>query len=70
VPEPASGAQTRVERLTFSVAEVAEALGCTRQHITNLIARGEIPSLKLGRRRLIRRQALDAELARREADPS
>lgn len=28
-------------------------LGCTRQHIQNLIARGELRSVKLGHRRLI-----------------
>jgi excisionase family DNA binding protein len=42
-----------VERLAYSPAELADALGCTRVHVQNLIARGELRSVKLGRRRLI-----------------
>jgi excisionase family DNA binding protein len=41
------------DRVAYSPSEVASRLGVTRQHIHNLIARGEIPSVKLGRRRLI-----------------
>lgn len=41
------------ERLAYSPAELAKAVGCTRQHIQNLIARGELRSIKLGNRRLI-----------------
>jgi len=41
------------ERLAYSPAEFAAAVGCTRQHVQNLIARGEIPSVKLGRLRRI-----------------
>ncbi len=41
------------QRLAYSPAELATALGCTRQHIQNLIARGELRSVKLGNRRLI-----------------
>lgn len=47
------------ERLAYSPAEVAAKLGCTRTHIQNLIARGELPSVKLGRRRLIPRTVID-----------
>jgi excisionase family DNA binding protein len=61
MPEP-------VDRLAYSPAEVAAALGCTRQHVTNLIAAGVVPSLKLGRRRLIRRDALEAVLAELERE--
>jgi excisionase family DNA binding protein len=50
------------ERLAYSPAEFAAAVGCTRQHVQNLIARGEIHSVKLGRRRLIPRAAIDALL--------
>jgi excisionase family DNA binding protein len=42
-----------VERIAYSPAEVAVALGVTRAHVQNLIARGELPSFKLGARRLI-----------------
>ncbi|MGH9151160.1 MAG: helix-turn-helix domain-containing protein [Acidimicrobiales bacterium] len=51
--------QAEVERLAYSPAEIAHALGCTRQHIQNLIGRGELPSVKLGRKRLIPRHVVD-----------
>ena len=53
------GVRDAIERLAYSPTEVAAALGVTRQHIQNLINRGEIPSTKLGRRRLIPRSFLD-----------
>ena len=55
--------QAEVERLAYSPAELAQRVGCTRQHIQNLIARGELPSVKLGRRRLIPRHVVDALLS-------
>lgn len=60
---PATSPPESVERLTYSMAESAELLGVTRQHLHSLIRTGVIPSLKLGRRRLIRRDALNAVLA-------
>ncbi len=60
---------TGVERLAYSPAEVAAALGCTRQHVQNLIARGELRSVKLGRRRLIARHVLTDLLGIDEATP-
>jgi excisionase family DNA binding protein len=48
-----------VERLAYSAAEVAEAVGCSTLHIRNLIARGDIPAVRLGRRVLIRRAVLE-----------
>jgi excisionase family DNA binding protein len=41
------------ERLAYSVPETARRVGVTRQHIHNLIARGEIRSVKVGRSRRI-----------------
>ncbi len=55
-------------RLAYSSTEVASSLGCTRQHVENLIRAGVIPSLKLGRRRLIRAQVLDDLLAQLESE--
>jgi excisionase family DNA binding protein len=60
---------TDIERLAYSPAEVAAALGCTRQHVQNLIARGELQSVKLGRRRLIPRQVLADLLGVDQATP-
>ncbi len=54
-------------RLTLSTAEAAEVLGMSRAGVYNLIKDGTIPSLSLGRRRLIRRDALVALLTRLEA---
>jgi excisionase family DNA binding protein len=45
------------ERL-LSVAEVAEELGLSRTTGYDLLWSGEIPSLKIGRRRLVRRRDL------------
>lgn len=39
----------KVERLAFSPAEAAEALGVSRQHVYHLIERGAIRAVKIGR---------------------
>jgi excisionase family DNA binding protein len=49
----AATTDTDEPRLGYSPAEFAAAFGCTRQHVQNLIARGELPSIKLGRLRRI-----------------
>jgi excisionase family DNA binding protein len=46
------------EPLAYSPGDAADALGISRQHLYNLMRDGTIPSVKLGRRRLIRREAL------------
>jgi excisionase family DNA binding protein len=58
----APAVQAKIERLAYSPAEFAAAVGCSRQHVQNLIARGELRSVKLGRKRLIPRAAVDALL--------
>lgn len=50
-------------RRAYSPKEFADIVGCTRQHVQNLIARGELPSFKLGNRRFIPVQALDDLIA-------
>lgn len=52
-----------VERVAYSPAEFAAAVGCSRQHVQNLIARGELPSVKLGAKRLIPLSVLEQVLA-------
>lgn len=54
------------DRLAYSPAEAAQALGISRARLYQLIEDGSIPSLKLGRRRLIRAEALVALLDRLE----
>jgi excisionase family DNA binding protein len=56
-------ARIEVERIAYSPAELAAAVGVTRQHIQNMINRGEIASVKLGRRRLIPADVVERLLA-------
>jgi excisionase family DNA binding protein len=44
------------ERLTFTVDEVARLLGISQSGAYDSIARGEIPSLSIGRRVLVPRE--------------
>ena len=55
------------ERLTLSVEEAAGALGISRALAYELVARGELPSLRLGRRIVVPRRALIALI---DDDPS
>lgn len=59
--------KTNVERLAYSVREAAEALGMSQATINLHISTGTIPSVKLGGRRLIRRDVLDALLRGEDA---
>ncbi|MEM9466817.1 MAG: helix-turn-helix domain-containing protein [Actinomycetota bacterium] len=47
------------EPLAVSPARAAELLGVSRQHIYNLIERGQLPRVKLGRATRIRRADLE-----------
>ncbi len=46
-------------RQTFTVEEAAEILGIGRNSAYEAIRRGEIPALRLGRRLVVPRQALE-----------
>ena len=46
-------------KLCFSVTEAAKQLGVCRNHLYSYIDNGELPSFKMGQRRLINREALD-----------
>lgn len=50
--------QTPEERLVYTVAEAGELLGISRAFALKLVARGEIPVICLGRRRLVSKVAL------------
>lgn len=52
------------DRLTMTVQETAEALGISRNSAYQLVRQGEIPSVRLGRRLVIPKQALTAWLER------
>lgn len=49
-------------RLTVSIEEAAEILGISRALAYSVVARQELPGLKLGRRVVIPRRALDRML--------
>jgi excisionase family DNA binding protein len=49
---------TQVEPLLLSASEAAQALGLGRTLTNELIRSGQLPSVRVGRRRLIRRDAL------------
>ncbi len=51
-------------RLVFSVEETAVLLGISRAFAYELVARGEIPSLRLGRRIVVPRVSIDELVAR------
>lgn len=53
----------RLQPLTYSVPEVARLLGINRNTAYELVARGQIPSIKLGRRVLVPRKTFEQMLA-------
>jgi excisionase family DNA binding protein len=60
---------TRDGRLVLSVTEAAGLLGISRGLAYELVARGELPSLRLGRRIVVPRRALEDLLEAADADP-
>jgi excisionase family DNA binding protein len=58
------------ERLVWSVEEAARLLGISRAHAYELVARRELPHLRLGRRLVVPKHALDDMLGREHAAPS
>lgn len=50
------------DRLTYSVEEGAELLGISRNSAYEAVRKGEIPTVRLGRRILIPRSRLEALL--------
>jgi excisionase family DNA binding protein len=57
-------------RLTLTVEQAAVVLGISRGLAYELAARGELPCLRLGRRIVVPRHALEAFLADVEARPA
>ena len=53
----------RPARMLYSAEEAAELLGIGRTFLFQLLATGEIDSVKIGRRRKITRDALDRYIA-------
>lgn len=55
-------------RLLLSVEEAAQLLSINRSTVYDMLGRGDLPSLKLGRRRLISRQSLVEFIMRCESN--
>jgi excisionase family DNA binding protein len=55
--------QHQGERWTLTVTEAAERLGLSRTLAYQLVRRGDLPAVRLGRRLLVPRGALDRFLA-------
>jgi excisionase family DNA binding protein len=56
------------EPQALTLAEAADALRVSPRHLQNLFRRGDgPPTIRLGRRRIIRHEALNQWLAEREA---
>ena len=51
------------DRRVWTVTEVAVLLGISRAHAYNLVAQGEIPHLRLGRRIVVPKVAVDELLS-------
>ena len=60
---------TNDERLVWSVEEAGRRLGISRAHAYELVARGELPHLRLGRRIVVPRYALELLLASVDSTP-
>ncbi len=52
------------ERPVWTVEEAARLLGISRAHAYDLVARGELPHLRLGRRLVVPKHAIEVLLAR------
>lgn len=54
-----------MEKLVLTRNETAQVLNISPRHLTNLIRKGEIPCVRLGRRLVVPIQALEEFLSRR-----
>jgi len=57
--------ERQVERLAYRYAEAAQAMGCCTEHIANLVKRGELRSVELGRCRVVPVEELQKLLAQK-----
>lgn len=58
-----SRSTTDPERLAFTISETARALGISRDAAYQAAARGELPTIRLGGRILVSRDALERLLS-------
>jgi excisionase family DNA binding protein len=60
--------EARSEEALLTPEDLADYLKCSRTYAYQLLARGEIPSLKLGKLRRIRRQDADLYIEMKVAE--
>jgi excisionase family DNA binding protein len=66
---PIAASRARSEdRIVYTVAEAGELLGISRAFAYELVARGDLPVIRLGRRRLVPKVALLALVEANQAD--
>ncbi len=58
--------QIEIESACIGISHLAEHLGLSRRTVARILARGELPSLRIGRRRLVRLADLRRWLAGNE----
>jgi len=58
----------QLPRLGYGISEAAESIGCSPGHVRNLIARGELRSVKVGRRRIVPDEDLRGLLAQKSEE--
>ncbi len=59
-----------MDKLAYSIEEVAELISLGRTTVVALVGSGEIASIKVGGRRLIPRRDLDAFIERLRTEPA
>jgi excisionase family DNA binding protein len=68
MPDLAPAVRDQPHRLAYPVNEAADLLGVSRSQLYELFSTGEVASVKIGARRLVRHEALVAYLDRLEVD--
>lgn len=62
--------ETSRHPLAYSPSQLAQLLGCTRQHVHNMLKRGELRSVKFGAKRLIPHAAVAELLSGGHTEPA
>src|SRR5690606_23770402 len=66
VSRPCTPREAPADALAYSLDQAASRLGIGKTMLEELVAAGQITSMKIGRRRLVSRAALEAFIARQE----
>ena len=48
-----------MEKLVYSIAEVAEVLGISKSHAYGLVKQNKLPTVELGKRKVVLRSSLE-----------